>query len=211
MNVSGFQIYKNVEVFAEKYRGLKIISEKLDESAYIKLMEKQDYIMIEAKPAEETLDNKRDKIFIFILSPTSKYIKNSKHFMLLDHMINRKKRDIVNMILITKDPVNSHIRRKIVELKKSENGAIITNNYTYDIFKQVIPEAKNVTIPQHIIVKDPQKVMAEDKVDDLAQYPKINIEDPMIIWIGAKVGDLIQIIGPSETAGLRVGYRYVIG
>ncbi len=66
-------------------------------------------------------------------------------------------------------------------------------------------------VPQHMI-------LAEDDVPTLLakynivkeQLPKIKSSDPAVKVIGAKVGDVVQIIRPSQTAGRFTAYRLVV-
>jgi len=66
-------------------------------------------------------------------------------------------------------------------------------------------------VPQHILIPDNEvnKVLKEYDVDK-EQLPKIKISDPVIVEIGAEIGDVIKVIRNSPTAGEAVVYRLVI-
>lgn len=66
-------------------------------------------------------------------------------------------------------------------------------------------------VPQHILMSENEinKVMKEYGVDK-EQLPKIKISDPVIVEIGAEIGDVIKVIRDSPTAGEAVVYRLVI-
>ena len=36
-------------------------------------------------------------------------------------------------------------------------------------------------------------------------------DDPMVIWLNSKIGDIVEIISPSNITGLRCYYRLIIG
>jgi DNA-directed RNA polymerase subunit H (RpoH/RPB5) len=128
---------------------------------------------------------------------------------MIEHMINKKEKEHVNLILITHDSVKGNITGKMDEFK---NNNIHATNYTYELFRQVLPEAKNVTIPKHRIIRgeaDIQKILNENNFHSIEQLPKISVDDPQTIWIDGKIGDIIEIIGPSDSAGKRIAYRRV--
>jgi DNA-directed RNA polymerase I, II, and III subunit RPABC1 len=64
----------------------------------------------------------------------------------------------------------------------------------------------------------PHRILSEDEVkklevrmnilDSKAQLPWIDSQDPMAKWIGARMGDIIEIIRFSESAGATPYYRY---
>ncbi|MCL7475606.1 MAG: DNA-directed RNA polymerase subunit H [Methanosarcinales archaeon] len=66
-------------------------------------------------------------------------------------------------------------------------------------------------VPQHILIPENEvnKVLKEYDVDK-EQLPKIKISDPVIVEIGAEIGDVIKVIRNSPTAGEAVVYRLVI-
>ena len=54
------------------------------------------------------------------------------------------------------------------------------------------------------------KVLSDEFYNSKNSYPKINVYDPAIIWLGARVGDVIKITRISEIAGISIAYRLVI-
>ena len=65
-------------------------------------------------------------------------------------------------------------------------------------------------VPEHVILSDEEaeKVLLENDFEE-DEIPKILPNDPVVKAIGAKEGDLIQITGKSETAGIFTKYRIV--
>jgi len=66
-------------------------------------------------------------------------------------------------------------------------------------------------VPKHEILKAEEraKLLQEYKVHPY-QLPEIKASDPAIIAIGAKPGDIVQIVRKSSTAGKYIAYRYVV-
>lgn len=204
MSLSDFDIYNNILIFAEKYRKYEITSEKIDnERNFISEMESKEYIMIECK-----LNQKN--VYIFIFNAKSKYISKSNNFELIEHFIKYNKNEPVDIIVITRDHVNAHIKKKIINMRKKN---IIIYNYIYNNFVQIIPEAKNEVVPEHKIISDSveiEKIIEELKIQKIDQLPKIFHNDAAVIWAGGRPGNLVKITGPSESSGIRIAYKLVI-
>lgn len=66
-------------------------------------------------------------------------------------------------------------------------------------------------VPEHRILNDEEKQKLLNKFDiKLIQLPKINLKDPVVKLIKAKVGDVLEIKRNSSTAGESNYYRVVI-
>ncbi|MFX1563713.1 MAG: DNA-directed RNA polymerase subunit H [Promethearchaeota archaeon] len=66
-------------------------------------------------------------------------------------------------------------------------------------------------VPEHDIITKDEVVQLEKKYGiSREQLPKIKAGDPAAKAIGARPGDVIRIIRPSDTAGEHVIYRYCI-
>ena len=69
----------------------------------------------------------------------------------------------------------------------------------------------HVYVPKHEIMnkKDAQKVLDEFNCKP-TELPLIFVDDPAILGLGVKPGDMIRIIRKSGTAGESIYYRYVV-
>jgi len=79
-------------------------------------------------------------------------------------------------------------------------------------------ELKEINILEHVLVPE-HRLLEPEEIEKLLQALKIKIRDlpyillsdPVIKVLNAKVGDVIEIIRTSQTAGTSKYYRYVVG
>ncbi len=70
---------------------------------------------------------------------------------------------------------------------------------------------EHIYVPKHeILSKEEAEALLKKYSIDSSQLPSILISDPVVKAIGAKVGDIIKITRPSETAGIAIYYRCVV-
>ena len=74
-----------------------------------------------------------------------------------------------------------------------------------------------ILVPDHVYVPKHEIIPKSEALDVLKKYnctptelPLIYVEDPAIMGLGVKPGDLIEITGTSPTAGESLYYRYVV-
>lgn len=68
-------------------------------------------------------------------------------------------------------------------------------------------------VPRHRIITDSEVTIIMKKMNVTKpkdELPWIDSQDPMAKWIGARDGDIIEIMRQSESAGLTPYYRYCI-
>jgi len=77
--------------------------------------------------------------------------------------------------------------------------------------KNIVLVPDHVLVPKHEImdIKDAEEVLKtyNSRTTDL---PLIFVNDPAIVGLGVKPGDMIKIIRKSATAGESFYYRYVV-
>jgi DNA-directed RNA polymerase subunit H len=70
---------------------------------------------------------------------------------------------------------------------------------------------KHVLAQEHIKLNEKEKKALLDRYTaTIKELPKITINDPAIVHLGAKAGDIIKIVRRSRTAGTTSFYRGVI-
>ena len=68
------------------------------------------------------------------------------------------------------------------------------------------------SVPEHVILTEKEvEEIFKDLDYEKHQLPKIKVDDPVAIAIGAEEGDVLKITRDSETAGTFVTYRLVNG
>ena len=74
--------------------------------------------------------------------------------------------------------------------------------------------SKHRKVPRHRLVtfEECQKKLEEDGkyVSNPKELPKIDSQDPMAKWIGARPGDVVEVVGMSGTSGDDLHYRYCL-
>lgn len=69
---------------------------------------------------------------------------------------------------------------------------------------------KHQLVPKHSKLTDSEKeVWLKEQAFDFRQLPRIMKNDPTLLHLNAKVGDVIRIERHSQTAGISVYYRVV--
>jgi DNA-directed RNA polymerase subunit H (RpoH/RPB5) len=72
--------------------------------------------------------------------------------------------------------------------------------------------SKHEKVPSHRILTDDEttKLMKMYNIQDLKQLPKIDSQDAMARWIGARPGNVVEISGLCVSSSDNVRYRYCI-
>lgn len=203
-----YRIYLNALRFLD-YRNFEKV-EPITEDKFLKDIQMHEYCLIETKGTEESRYPDR-KVFIFIIDENSEYGNAANKFTMLEYFIKRAKDEPVELIVIAYDYPSIHLRRKILEFKKTK---IYVSMYIHDNFQAVAPEFPMIPIHEIVAYESDtsiiEKIMEQEKISDLNQLPKIKESDIQAVWHGIKKGDLVKITGFSESAGYRVVYRLCV-
>jgi DNA-directed RNA polymerase subunit H (RpoH/RPB5) len=190
-----YSIYENILTFATEWRKYNVISKKLSQEEFRRSIAMETYIMIEMKKPDGT------QISTHLVAEGSKIIAHGVEFKKL---INKIK-DQTEVILVTHEPLKRNILKNISLYKK-----IKFHRYLHQHFIIIIP--KGPLCYQH-------RILSHDEIKDLlnnqlmcylTNLPKICIDDPQCIWIGAKIGDVIEVKSYSDLTGTNISYRVVI-
>ena len=77
--------------------------------------------------------------------------------------------------------------------------------------KQINLAPNHILVPKHeIMIKEEAEQVLEKYHCKATELPLIFANDPAIVGLGVKPGDMIKIIRKSATAGESFYYRYVI-
>ena len=110
-----------------------------------------------------------------------------------------------DLIIITKESVNDTLKKLIDNIFKTEGYYI--NIYHIKRYKFNI--LKHTLVPSHRIcsVEEKEKIEKQYNIMEQKQFPEISRFDPVAIAIGARPGDLLEIIRSSPTSLTSKYYR----
>lgn len=191
-----FNRYNNIITFAREWRKYDVVSNIHDKESFRKDIQSNQYIKIECS------DKKQDRtVLIYLFDKNSKYVTSSTDMKSLLHKIKNP----CHVILITYQPLNVYHKKAIASQKH-----LRVNVYRHEIFDLVIPDGP-LCYPHRIMSKDEVLHLTnEDLCCGVINLPKIMDDDPQCIWIGAEVGDVIEIKMLTDITGETLMYRVVI-
>jgi len=82
----------------------------------------------------------------------------------------------------------------------------------FEIRKLGFNISKHRKVPQHRVCKENEKpeVIKAYSLKSIEQLPKIRSQDAMAQFIGARPGDMVEVIGLCETSAENLRYRYCV-
>lgn len=196
MSEAEFRRYTNIIIFATDWRKYELLTKPLDKDAFRKLMQADQYVKLEC------YDPKKDtSVLIYLFDKNSKYIASSQDMKKL----LKKIKDQCSLIMITYQPMNVY-HRKAINSQKHLKVSV----YRHEIFDLVLPNGP-LCYPHRIMTREEViKLTNEDLCCYVINLPKILDEDPQVIWIGAEVGNVIEIKMLSDISGESYQYKVVI-
>jgi DNA-directed RNA polymerase subunit H (RpoH/RPB5) len=196
MSDSDFNRYINVVDFANNWRKYKINNTVLNEEAFRKSMHSDQYVRLDCNNVKKNID-----VYIYLFDQESKYTKSSQDMK----KILKKHKKECNLIFITYKILNIYHKRAITAEKHLK-----VDIYRHEIFDLVIPKAPN-SAEHRIMTRDEVlHLMNKDLCCYIVNLPKILESDPQCIWIGAEIGDVLEIRMLSDITGETYQYRVVI-
>ena len=72
--------------------------------------------------------------------------------------------------------------------------------------------SKHRKVPRHRIINDDErtKMLKDFNISGPTFLPKIDCQDPMAKWIGARPDDVVEVVGLCESSGLNKRFRYCV-
>ncbi len=212
-----FSIYQNIFVFY-KYRNLVSIDDPLTQIEFAKRIQKDKYILLSA--VDQTHSNEIESISKYIDNfnekSTSRDIVVSNILLIYPGTESESKRANMmkfvnhiryphsNVLIITALKLSNSVLKGLNALANTrEHRHHIFKAYTYTLLSAILPEHEY--IPKYTILNK------EDTSElDANILPKIFETDPQMVWIGAKVGQIIKYTYLSETTINAINYCVVI-
>lgn len=191
-----FNQYTNLLTFAKDWRKYKVTSAMLSKEQFRSAMQVDQYVKIEC------LDEIKNKVvYCYLFEKNSKYMASSQD---LKRLLNKLKKPVIVILVIYK-PLNTY-GKKVISKFKHLNVFV----YRQEIFDLVIPKGP-LCYPHRILSREEIIALTNDQLCCyLTNLPKIFDTDPQCIWIGAEVGDVIEIKLLSDVSGETYQYRVVI-
>jgi len=190
-----YNIYLNICLFAEKWRKYEKKSDQLSLEEFKKKILYDHYIKMEYT----NLTTKNDVIILFL--PVDSIISTTTAEMgKMIHSINKKS----DIIIISENNLSSHVNKSI----KSSIHRIKT--YVHENFSIVIPNASLCSKHELLSSDETKCILNNELYCSLHNLPRIKINDPQCIWIGAEIGDVVKITSNSDISGTYIHYRVVI-
>ncbi len=139
-------------------------------------------------------------VYIFLLTPDSKYMSSQE----LDRLLT-KIREPSDIILITHSELKTYALRVI-----DKHSHLKIKTYLQSYFNLIAPNGPLCSKHRIMSFDEVYNLFNNELFCYLTNLPKILVDDVQCIWIGAEVGDVLEITSPSDIAGSWVHYRVVI-
>ncbi len=208
------EVYKNIRVFI-KYRGVETSHKFMEDKEFVAYIKHREYIVVHCTKIGVADPSPFKNLLIVITAPDAKAATKTQDFEKMMNAVGSSVSGVMKtrpeVLIISENPLTNFIMKKITEIKhdnKGDLGEPFIRNQQYDIFKIVVPE--------HPLVPK-QTIMAEEEVKEFEQtfhrsrsdLPKMRLNDPISIWLGARPGQVVKSMRISETVGLAPAYRVV--
>lgn len=191
-----YRKYLNIQLFVEKYRNFITAEPFLTRKQFKKTIQLEQYVRARCR------DPKSGKtVYIYLMKTDSKFIKATPNFKKLMESLGQEPADVY---VITKTPLSVYINKI---LHKFSNLKI--HNFLHKHFS--IETTRGPHCSETIILSDAEVVGVcfQDLMIHPLAIPPIYVTDPICIWIGAEIGQVVRITANSENSGRVVRYRIV--
>lgn len=226
-----YTIYKNIQTLY-KYRRLVSLDDEQSQDQFIKSIQKDKYILLSAANRSDVVNDAYEidqskiskiKTIVHAHNEKSKDSKISITNILLIYpgtdceskranmmkLINHVRFPLSEVIIITPFKVSSGVSKGLQMISgKSEHKGHTFKHFTYTLLSSVLPEHE--LVPRY-------EILSEDQIDELKKWfidpdslPKVFENDPQMVWIGAKEGDVLKFTYVSEITIEAIGYCKVI-
>lgn len=207
-----YSIYENVQSFYG-YRKLVSLDPKLNQDQFIKSIQKDKYIILssvrkaDADRTEITKDNFPDDItatvILLVYPGTDCESKRANMVKLVNHIPFKKHETII----ITPSKISAGVNKGLLGIMRDDHHQSF-KAFTYTLFNSVLPEHE--LVPIYDILTPEQIEVLKNWFIEPDTLPKIFENDPQMVWIGAKVGDVVKFTYLSEVTINAIGYCKVI-
>lgn len=231
-----YRVYRNLEKFAE-YKRLELVqgaiysehkkrySTFLTQDEFTKNIQYYNYVLMEFQDKSDKErkikgmhPNTKDKkviTYILLFDPESDYTSSTQKFTKILNRIpefsDEIRKNNLEIIIISYRDLSIHLEKKIeanLNPGTENSGYIRIFPYKYLYFTSERPIHKLVSQQRILSKKESDKIL-EELCLNKQNLPKIKKTDPIMIWLGAELGDIIEALMPSEVSGIETKYFLV--
>ncbi len=210
-------IYQNVSAFYG-YRGLVSLDREWTQAEFAKKIQKDKYMLLSAVDKShadalpsiiEYVENFNEKsarpdvhlFHILLIYPGTDCESKRANMMKFVNHIRYPKAEV--MIITTSKISNSVVKGLTALTQTKEHRHHTFSPYTYELLTTIIPQYEMA--PAYEILGE--EAMREF---DMEVLPKIFENDPQMVWLGARVGQVVKLTYLSEITIHAIKYRVVI-
>jgi len=224
-----YAIYQNINSFYD-YRGLVPLTETLSQDKFISTIQKDKYLILpsvnklDVAGDSDTIDptllqtvkdnfnsiqstNEEDTpmpvVTVVLLVYPNTECESKRAIMV--KMLNRINYDIVDVLIITSIKVSTGISKSLYSMSTSKRSF---RSFTYTLFNSILPEHE--LVPKYEILNKSQIDQLKDCLINPDMLPSVFENDPQMIWLGARVGDVVKFVYPSEITIESIGYCKIV-
>jgi DNA-directed RNA polymerase subunit H (RpoH/RPB5) len=189
-----FKQYENLHIFASEWCNYERKSDILEQSDFRAKMQTKQYVdllYINRKTGRD--------VYIYLFEEYSKYTSSSDLKRLLSSIGNPS-----DVILVTAEAFKNYSIKAINSIKH-----LRIKTYLHENFDIVVPKGPLCYKHRIMSVEEVNQLVNNELFTLITSFPKILLEDVQCIWIGAEIGDVIEITPISHITGKNIQYRVV--
>jgi DNA-directed RNA polymerase subunit H (RpoH/RPB5) len=176
-----------------------------------------EYVRIDAQNSKPR--NSRNWVIILVLKYDGKYSEHAPKLRdLLESIESEKlsKDNLIDEVIIIVDPefftkkslMEEIAKRTTLATDPNADNKPFFNVFPYRNFVIEIP--LHVGVPKHTILTDKEATdLLANEYLNRSDLPVIFHNDPPVVWIGGREGQIVSIRSDSETAGESIRYRRI--
>lgn len=159
---------------------------------------------LEKIATKETYHIEFDNLFVFFIT------NNKVSDLITTHFPEYIKQEQVLIVVVGKINTTS-VHDKILKAAVKEawnKGDVDVSKRTYHITRVLnlyMNPMDHVDVPKHEIMTDDEVQVIVERGIVPTTLPKIRVNDPPVMWIGGRVGQVVKVHRPLEIA-----YRYIV-
>lgn len=217
-----FLVYQHLGRFFESRKLELAAGVDLDtgRDRFLAELEHTGYYRADAKSADEMV------VSVLLLAPSGKYTGSGPELRRLitsldsEDFAKQKRLDEV-IVVAPEDVIAKKNMTDVIDAIRRESAARAAgeetqnqalaghyNMYAYHVLSLDVPRAQ--CVPEHTIAdQEAVATFLEREKIGIADLKRIASSNPPVIWIGARPGQVVRIVAPSETAGEAYDYCLV--